>query len=94
MHCFLNSAHVTEETDKEEKPILSNAGDVVRGFRTLCGMTRDVLGDKIGSTPSAIASWERNRTELKLSTVKDMADAFAPYGDLFWEAMMRTAKLE
>jgi len=62
-------------------------GDIVRGFRTMCGMKRTDLADRIGVTVHALGSWENNRTEMRVSVVKDIMEIFGPYGDLFWECL-------
>ena len=70
-------------------------GDVVKGFRTLCGFTQQELADKISVTKGALASWEMGRTALKLDIVKDLIEAFdesAGVGGMFQEAIMRCKK--
>jgi DNA-binding XRE family transcriptional regulator len=84
----------TGETPVASYTTHATPGDVLRGFRVLCGMTREELADKLGASRHAIGSWEGNRTALKLSVVRKIAAVFAPFDDLFWEAMKITADLE
>lgn len=64
-------------------------GDVVRGFRNMIGMSREYLAEQLGVTADTIGTWERNRTEMRLTVVKEIMDVFereqTGMGSHFWE---------
>jgi DNA-binding XRE family transcriptional regulator len=77
---------------KKKKKV--SEGDVLRGFRVLCRMSREDLAEKIGVTYHAVGSWETGKREPRISMLKSIGKQFGEYEDLFWQTLKKAEDIE
>lgn len=65
-----------EQQERQAAPIRRSLGETIKAHRTRCGMSQELLAEKLGVSRQAVSKWETGTAEPSTSNLLALAKAF------------------
>lgn len=66
----------SSEKRQEKAAVQKSLGEVIKAHRDRCGMTQELMAERLGVSRQAVSKWESGRSEPSTSNLLALADLF------------------
>lgn len=69
--------YISSSAQRQEKAVVRQSlGEVIKSHRTRCGMTQELVAERLGVSRQAVSKWESGASEPSTSNLLALADLF------------------